>query len=198
MGDDPVTGNPVTAKIGPYGPMVQLGLKDEEEKPKFASLQRGQHLETITLEEALELFKLPRDLGTYEDKKVVVSIGRFGPYVRHDSKFISLKKDDNPYKIELDRAIILIEEKREKDRLKTIKLFDEEPELQVLNGRWGPYISYKKKNFKIPKGTKAEELDLKACMDIIKGAKSDDKKKTKKVAKKAPVKKTAKKTTKKK
>ena len=194
LGDDPETGKPVTVKIGPYGPMAQIGLKDDEDKPKFASLQRGQHLETITLEEALELFKLPRDLGTYEDKKVVVSIGRFGPYVRHDSKFVSLKKDDNPYKIELDRAIELIEEKREKDRNKFIKSFEEDAELQILNGRWGPYITYKKKNYKIPKGIEAKDLSLKECMDIIKG---DKKGKTKKaLAKKTKT--TAKKTTKKK
>ena len=185
LGDDPVTGKPITAKIGPYGPMVQIGSKDDEDKPKFASLQRGQHLETITLEEALELFKLPRDLGQYEDKKVVVSIGRFGPYVRHDSKFISLKKEDNPYKIELERAIELIEEKREKDRLKTIKIFEEDKDLQILNGRWGPYIVYKKKNYRIPKGTKAESLTLKQCMEIVKSnGKSEKGKKTKKTSSK--------------
>lgn len=183
LGEDPKTGKPVTAKIGPYGPMVQIGSKDDEEKPRFASLQRGQLLETITLEEALELFKLPRELGKFENKKVVVSIGRFGPYVRHDSKFISLKKEDNPYKIKLNRAIELIEEKREKDRQKTIKVFDEEPELQILNGRWGPYISYKKKNFRIPKGTDADKLSIKQCMDIIEGnTKSEKKTKAKKAS----------------
>jgi DNA topoisomerase-1 len=185
LGDDPATGKPITAKIGPYGPMVQIGSKDDEDKPKFASLQRGQHLETITLEEALELFKLPRDLGQYEEKKVVVSIGRFGPYVRHDSKFISLKKEDNPYKIELDRTIELIEEKREKDRLKTIKIFEEDKDLQILNGRWGPYVIYKKKNYRIPKGTKAESLTLKQCMEIVKSnGKSEKGKKTKKTSSK--------------
>ena len=181
LGEDPKTGKPVTAKIGPYGPMVQIGSKDDEEKPRFASLQRGQHLETITLEDALELFKLPRELGKYEDKKVVVSIGRFGPYIRHDAKFVSLKKEDSPYKIELDRAIELIEEKREKDKEKTIKVFEEEPDLQILNGRWGPYISYKKKNYRIPKGTKAEELTFKQCMEIVQVDKKSEKgKKTKK------------------
>ncbi len=185
LGDDPATGKPITAKIGPYGPMVQIGSKDDEEKPRFASLQRGQHLETITLEEALELFKLPRDLGQYEDKKVVVSIGRFGPYVRHDSNFISLKKEDNPYKIELDRAIELIEEKREKDRLRTIKIFEEDKDLQILNGRWGPYIVCKKKNYRIPKGTEAESLTLKQCMEIVKNnGKSEKGKKTKKISSK--------------
>ncbi|MCD4833872.1 MAG: type I DNA topoisomerase [Bacteroidales bacterium] len=185
LGDDPATGKPITAKIGPYGPMVQIGSKDDEDKPRFASLQREQHLETITLEEALELFKLPRDLGQYEDKKVVVSIGRFGPYVRHDSKFISLKKEDNPYKIELDRAIELIEEKREKDRSRTIKIFEEDKDLQILNGRWGPYIVCKKKNYRIPKGTEAESLTLKQCMEIVESnGKSEKGKKTKKTSSK--------------
>ncbi|HAF27976.1 MAG TPA: type I DNA topoisomerase [Bacteroidales bacterium] len=169
LGDDPVSGKPITAKIGPYGPMVQIGSKDDEDKPKFASLQRGQHLELITLEEALELFKLPRDIGEFEGKKVVVSIGRFGPYIRHDSNFISLKKEDDPYKIELNRAIELIEEKREKDLSKTVKIFDEDPEMQILNGRWGQYISYKKKNYRIPKGVKPESLTLKQCIEIIQG-----------------------------
>lgn len=185
LGNDPATGKPVTAKIGPYGPMVQIGSKDDEEKPRFASLQRGQHLETITLEEALELFKLPRDLGQYEDKNVVVSIGRFGPYVRHDSNFISLKKEDNPYKIELERAIELIEEKREKDRSRTIKIFEEDKDLQILNGRWGPYIVCKKKNYRIPKGTEAESLTLKQCLEIVESnGKSEKGKKTKKTSSK--------------
>lgn len=169
LGDDPKTGKPVSVKIGRYGPLAQLGETTEEgEKPQFASLRSGQHLETITLEEALDLFKLPRDLGEYEDKKVSVAIGRFGPYVRHDNKFVSLEKNvDDPYTVELDRAIELIEAKREKDRKALIKTFNEEPELQILNGRWGPYIKYKKKNFKIAKGTEAEKLTLEDCMKII-------------------------------
>ncbi len=169
LGDDPKTGKPVSVKIGRYGPLAQLGETTEEgEKPQFASLRSGQHLETITLEEALDLFKLPRELGEYEDKKVSVAIGRFGPYVRHDNKFVSLEKNvDDPYTVELDRAIELIEAKREKDRKALIKTFDEEPELQILNGRWGPYIKYKKKNFKIAKGTEAEKLTLEDCMKII-------------------------------
>ena len=123
LGDDPKTGKPVSVKIGRYGPLAQLGETTEEgEKPQFASLRSGQHLETITLEEALDLFKLPRDLGEYEDKKVSVAIGRFGPYVRHDNKFVSLEKNvDDPYTVELDRAIELIEAKREKDRKALIK-----------------------------------------------------------------------------
>ncbi len=169
LGDDPKTGKPISVKIGRYGPLAQLGETTEEgEKPQFASLRSGQHLETITLEEALDLFKLPRDLGEYEDKKVSVAIGRFGPYIRHDNKFVSLEKGvDDPYTIKLDRAIELIEAKREKDRKALIKTFDEEPELRILNGRWGPYISYKKKNYKIAKGTEAEKLSLEDCMKII-------------------------------
>ena len=173
LGEDPKTGKPVSVKIGRYGPFAQIGeVSDEEgaEKPTFASLRGGLNLETITLEEALELFKLPRDLGEYEDKKVVVAIGRFGPYVRHDSKFVSLSKEYDPFTVELETAIELIEAKREKDRKAIISVFEEEPELRVLNGRWGPYISYKKKNYKIPKTTKAEELKLDDCLKIIKEA----------------------------
>ncbi|MCW3806769.1 type I DNA topoisomerase [Plebeiibacterium marinum] len=182
LGEDPKTGKPVSVKIGRYGPMAQLGESSEDnevEKPKFASLQKGQHLETITLEEALRLFDLPRDLGLYEDKKVVVGIGRFGPYVRHDGKFVSLKKGvDDPLSIELDRAIVLIEEKRKADREKFIKSFDEDPELQILNGRWGPYIAYQKKNYKIPKDTDPKELSFEDCQKLIKeGGKKTTKKK---------------------
>ena len=170
LGDDPVSGKPVYVKIGRYGALAQLGETTEDgEKPQFASLRTGQILETITLEEALELFKLPRDLGEYEDKKVTVAIGRFGPYVRHDSKFVSLEKDvDDPYTVVLERAIELIEAKREKDRKALIKTFDEDPDLRLLNGRWGPYISYKKKNYKLPKDTEAEKLSLDDCLKIIK------------------------------
>ncbi len=173
LGDDPKTGKPVSVKIGRYGPMAQLGESSEDnevEKPKFASLQKGQHIETITLEEALKLFDLPRDLGLYENKKVVVGIGRFGPYVRHDSKFVSLKKGiDDPLSIELDRAIELIEEKRKADKEKFIKSFDEDPDLQILNGRWGPYLSYKKKNYKIPKDTDPKKLSFEDCQKMISG-----------------------------
>jgi DNA topoisomerase-1 len=131
-------------------------------------LRQGQHLETITIEEALELFKLPRNLGEFEGKTVTVAIGRFGPYVRHDSKFISLEKDvDDPYSIELDRAIILIEAKREKDLNAVIKVFQQDHEVRLLNGRWGPYISFKKNNYKIPKNTDAAALTFEECMELI-------------------------------
>jgi len=173
LGKDPKTGKPVSVKIGRYGPFAQIGeVSDDEneEKPTFASLRGGLNLETITLDEALELFKLPRDLGEYENKKVVVAIGRFGPYVRHDSKFVSLGKEYDPFIVGLETAIELIEEKREKDRKAIISTFEEEPDLRVLNGRWGPYISYQKKNYKIPKTTKAEELSLEDCLKLIKNA----------------------------
>ncbi|MFA8435955.1 MAG: type I DNA topoisomerase [Marinifilaceae bacterium] len=199
LGEDPKTGKVVLVRIGRYGPMAQLGdSNNEEEPPKFASLRTGQHLETITLEDALELFKLPRDLGTYEEKKVVVAIGRFGPYVRHDGKFASLKKDiDDPLTIELDRAIELIEEKREKDRQKHIKSFDEDPDLQILNGRWGPYISYQKENYRLPKDQDPKALSFDDCMEIVKKGPQKKKAASKKTTtkktttKKATTKKTA-------
>jgi DNA topoisomerase I len=171
LGIDPATGKQVSVKIGRYGPLVQLGETgdiDEDEKPKFASLQSGMHIETISIEQALDLFKLPREVGQYEDKAITVAVGRFGPYVRHDSKFVSLQKTDDPFSISLDRAIELIEAKRDKDRNALIQTFSEDAELKLLNGRWGPYIAYKKKNFKLPKGTVAEELSFEDCMKIIK------------------------------
>ena len=181
LGTDPKTNRQVAAKIGPYGPMVQLGTKEEEEKPKFASLQKGQHLETITLEEALKLFDLPREVGEYEGKKVTVGIGRFGPYVKHDGKYASLKKGiDDPFKIKLDRAIELIEEKRERERKKQVKTFSKDKDLQILKGRYGPYISYKKSNYRIPKGKEAEKLTLNDCYEIIKEKDQKDAEKGKK------------------
>lgn len=169
LGIDPVSGKEISVKIGRFGPLAQLGeVTEGGEKPQFASLRAGQHLETITLEDALELFKLPRNLGEYEGKTVTVAIGRFGPYVRHDSKFISLEKNvDDPYSIVLERAVELIEAKREKDLNAVITIFDENPEVKVLNGRWGAYISYKKNNYKIPKNTDAAKLTLEDCMTLI-------------------------------
>lgn len=181
LGNDPQTGKPVFVKIGRYGPMAQIGENSDEEKPKFASLQSGQHLETITLEEALKLFILPRDIGEFEDKKVVTAIGRFGPYVRHDSKFYALKKGiDDPYTIEIERAIELINEKREADKNKIINTFETpEGQIQVLNGRYGPYIAQNKKNYKIPKSKDAKSLTLEECKELIEKA-PEKKTKTKK------------------
>lgn len=169
LGEDPQTGKPVFVKIGRYGPMAQIGENSDEEKPKFAALQSGQHLETITLEEALKLFELPRDVGEFENKKVVAAIGRFGPYVRHDSKFYALKKGiDDPYAIEIERAIELINEKREAEKNKIINTF-ETPEglIEILNGRYGPYIAQNKKNYKIPKSKDAKSLTLEECKELI-------------------------------
>ena len=147
LGSDPQSGENVIVRIGRFGPMAQIG---EGENVRYAGLRKGQLMETITLEEALELFKFPRKLGMYEDKEVSVGIGRFGPYIKHNNSFVSLKKgEDDPGTITLETAITRIEEKRESDRNKLIKAFDNG--IQILNGRFGPYISYEKKNFKIPK-----------------------------------------------
>ncbi len=188
LGTDPKTGKQVSVKIGRFGPLAQLGesTSDENtEKPQFASLLTGQHLETITLEEALELFKLPRDLGEFENKNVIVNIGRFGPYIKHDNKFVSLGKNDDPLTVELNRAVELIESKRDKDKKAIIKIFDEEPDLKILDGRYGPYISYKRKNYRIPKKMNAAELSLEDCKKLIEESASPKTKKTSGKRKKA-------------
>ncbi|NQY11971.1 MAG: type I DNA topoisomerase [Flavobacteriales bacterium] len=179
LGVDPKSGRKVITRIGRYGPMVQIGNQDEEEKPKFAKLQEGQHIASITFDEAMDLFKLPRDLGAYEEKDMVVAIGRFGPYVRHNSLFFSIPKDEDPYTIEGDRCIEIIEAKRKADREKLISSFDEEPDLQVLNGRWGSFIKKGKLNYKIPKDKEAADLTLEECLDIIKNAPPPKKKRKK-------------------
>ncbi len=175
LGDDPESGKPISVKIGRFGPIAQIGEATDEEKPRFASLLKGQSLETITFEEALDLFRLPRSLGNFEEEDMVIGVGRYGPYVRHKSKFYSLAKTDDPYTVLADRAIEIIKEKRTQEENRNIKQFDEEPGLLVLNGRYGPYISFKKKNFRIPKGTDPKELSLEDCREII--AKTDKKKK---------------------
>ena len=172
LGIDPKSGNPVFVKIGRYGPIAQIGLAhpDDKEapKPQFASLMKDQSIETITLEEALKLFELPRTVGEYEGKEMVAAVGRFGPFIRHDGKFVSIPKDLNPRTITAEEAIELINAKRQKDEQRFIKKFDEEPELEVLNGRFGPYIVYKKSNYKIPKTvTHPETLTLEECKEII-------------------------------
>jgi len=177
LGDDPATGLPVYVRMARFGAVAQIGETSGEKKPKYARLRKGQHLESITLDEALNLFKLPRLLGKYEDKDVSASVGRFGPYVVHDSKFYSLPKDNNdPYTIDLNSAIEIIEIKREKDKNRVIRKFEEDSELAVLNGRWGPYISYKKMNYKIPRGVNAGELDYTECKKIIESAPAAKKK----------------------
>ncbi len=151
LGTDPSTGEPVTVKIGRYGPLVQIGTTDEEKKPRFASLLKEQSVESITLEQALKLFEFPRHLGQFEGKEVSIAIGRFGPYVRHDNKFVSIPKDEHPAAITLEQAIELIEAKRSEAASKIIKIFDEDPDMQILNGRYGVYIAYKGNNFRMPK-----------------------------------------------
>lgn len=185
LGVDPKLGRQVSVKIGRYGPFAQIGMPDEEEKPTFASLLKTQSIETITLEEALKLFELPRSLGEFRDKEVVIGVGRFGPYVRHNSKFVSIPKDIDPLEITLDESIELIEDKEKKDKEKLIKSFEEDPSLQVLNGRYGPYIKFGKLNYKIPKKQNPEELSLDDCRQIIAEADKDQKgdKSTKKTAK---------------
>ena len=178
LGTDPKTGRQVSVRIGRFGPVVQIGTAEEEEKPTFASLRKDQLMETITLEDAFELFKLPRTIGDFENKTVVAAVGRFGPYIRHDSKFVSIPKDKDPLDITLDEAIELIEKKREQDRNKYIKTFEQDAEVQILNGRYGPYIAYKKKNYKIPKTQKPEELTFEATMEIIKETDEGPAKKT--------------------
>jgi DNA topoisomerase-1 len=176
LGEDPQSGKPISVKIGRFGPIAQIGEASDEEKPKFASLLKGQSLETITLEEALELFRLPRTLGQFEDEELVIGVGKYGPYVRHKSKFYSLAKTDDPFTIETERAIEIIIEKRAQEENRNIKQFDEEPGLLVLNGRYGPYISFNKKNYRIPKSRKPEELTLEECREIIEKAGSRKKK----------------------
>lgn len=182
IGVHPVNGKNITARLGRFGPLVQIGEADDEEK-QFASMKKGQFIENITMEEALELFKLPRDIGMFEDKKMVAAVGRFGPYVRHDAAFYSLGKEQDPLSITEAEAIELIQNKREADAKKHIKSFEENPEIQILNGRWGPYIKLGKDNFKIPKGKEAESLTYAETLVIIE-AQPDIAKKKGKFAKK--------------
>ena len=170
LGDDPATGKPVTVRMGRYGPFVQIGARDDGEDPKFASLLPDQRMDTISLEQALELFHLPRELGVSEEgEKISVNIGRFGPYVRFDDKFASLKKEDDPYTIDLPRALELVREKKAADAAKYIKVFENEG-ISILNGRYGPYITDGKKNARIPKDREAQDLTLQECRDLIAAA----------------------------
>ncbi|MBT3571674.1 MAG: DNA topoisomerase I, partial [Flavobacteriales bacterium] len=176
LGVDPASGNKIFARIGPFGPMVQLGEKQEDEeapKPKFASLLKGQTIQTITMGEALDLFKLPRSVGEWEGKEVVASVGRFGPYLRYDGKFTSIKKDDeeDPLTIDLERSIELIKIKIQADKDRLISNFEGDPLIQVLNGRYGPFIQVspvkvKKINVKIPKGTEPKDLTREDCISL--------------------------------
>ncbi|MDR3267361.1 MAG: type I DNA topoisomerase [Tannerella sp.] len=173
LGKDPKSGKPVFVKIGRYGPIAQIGVanpedkKDKKDKPQFASLLKGQSIETITLDETLKLFELPRTVGQYEDEAIIAGIGRFGPYIRHDGKFISIPKELSPATITEKESIELINGKREKEQEKYIKKFEKEPDLEILKGRYGPYIAYKGKNYKIPGSFDPAKLTLEECMTII-------------------------------
>ena len=182
LGDDPASGHPVSVKIGRFGPMVQIGSGEGDDKPRFARLSPDQSIATITLEEALELCKLPRELGEFEDLPVKVGAGRFGPYVQHGKKYVSIPKDEDPLTITSERAVELILAKREADAKSHLLSFAEEPELEVLAGRFGPYIKYKGKNYKIPKerAEHAAELTLEECRALIEaGSKTSAKTTTK-------------------
>lgn len=174
LGKDPKTGNTVSVRVGRYGPVAQIGEPEEVEKPQYANLRKKQYIETIALEEALDLFKLPRTVGEFEGEDIIAAIGRFGPYVKHKGLFASLGKNYDPMNINLDEAINLIKEKREAESKKLIKEFKEDSEIRVLNGRYGPYINKGKKNYRIPKKTDPEKITFEEALEIIK--KKDEKK----------------------
>lgn len=179
LGIDPKSGKPVFVKIGRFGPVVQIGSADDEDKPRFSQLPTGKSMETITLEEALELFKLPRTLGQFEGSDVVIGAGRFGPYVLHDKKYTSIPKGDDPLTITLDAAINLIQKKRLQEAQRHLKTFEEDAKMEVMNGRYGPYVAYDGKNYRMPKALydKASELTYEQCLDIVKNAPEPKRKK---------------------
>ena len=170
IGVDPASGKKVYAKLGKFGPYVQIGENDDDSKPRYASLRTGQFIESIKIEEALELFKLPREIGEFEGEMMIAAIGKFGPYIRHNGKFYSIGKDQDPLSISEEEAVELIHAKRKADAEKFIKVFEENPEVQVLKGRYGPYIKVGKKNVKIPKGKEPEDLTLEECLELAEKA----------------------------
>ncbi|WP_348672426.1 topoisomerase C-terminal repeat-containing protein, partial [uncultured Abyssibacter sp.] len=170
LGTDPKSGKPVIVRIGRYGPFAQIGSKDDEDKPKFASLRPGQRLDKITLDEALALFQLPRDMGeTPAGEEMQVNVGRFGPYVRYGKKFASLGKEDDPYTVTRERCLELVAAKKKLDAEREIHVWEDEG-IKVLNGRYGPYITDGKKNAKIPKDTDPKSLTLEQCQELIAAA----------------------------
>ncbi len=175
LGNDPASGKPVSVKIGRFGPIVQIGSATDEEKPRFAQMKPGQTLETITLEEALGLFSLPRTLGEYDGNAVTIGAGRFGPYIKYGSAYVTLPKTHDPLTVSLEEAVELIEAKRKAEAERVIKTFDEKPELQVLNGRFGPYIAFDGSNYKLPKSVTPSELTLEECLDIVNKQKENTK-----------------------
>lgn len=167
LGNDPVSGKPVIARVGKYGPLVQIGGNEEGAQPRFASLKKDQHIENITLEEALELFQFPRSVGQWDNLPIVASIGRFGPYLKYQNQFYALPQRQDPLTVTEEQAIAIIQAKRKADAEKVIKAFPEDPTLQVLNGRWGPYLKAGKQNIKLPKGIDPKQLDLAACQKLV-------------------------------
>ena len=179
LGTDPVSGKPVSVKIGRFGPVVQIGSAGDKEKPRFAQLQKGQSIQTITLDEAMQLFQLPRTLGTYNGSDVVVGIGKYGPYILNNHQYVTIPNNLDPMHISIDDATKLIDEKMQTEAQKHIKTFDEEPELEVRNGRFGPYLFYKGVNYKLPKNiAEPQSLTISQCMEIIKAQEGKKKKKT--------------------
>ena len=168
LGTEPKSGKQVSVKIGRFGPVAQIGTADDEEKPRFAQLKKEMSIETVTLEEVLDLFKLPRTVGVFEDKIITIGAGRFGPYIHYDKLYVSLPKEEDPLTITLETAIELIKAKEQAEAQKHLKKFDEEPELEILNGRYGPYIAYKGNNYRIPKDIVPQDLSLQACLDLVK------------------------------
>jgi DNA topoisomerase-1 len=178
LGKDPVTGKQVSVRMARYGPVAVLSTPDDEnDTPHYAALRKNQKLENISFEEALHLFELPRVVGEYEDREVTAAIGRFGPYVKHDNKFYSIKNQSDPHDIDIDEAIDVIEAKRKADIEKTIKIFNENSDVQILNGRWGPYIKAEKLNVRIPKDRDPTSLTLEECLQLIEEAKSKPRRK---------------------
>ena len=179
LGTDPVSGKPVSVKIGRFGPVVQIGSAGDKEKPRFAQLQKGQSIQTITLDEAMQLFQLPRTLGTYNGSDVVVGIGKYGPFILNNHQYVTIPNNLDPMHISIDDATKLIDEKMQTEAQKHIKTFDEEPELEVRNGRFGPYLFYKGVNYKLPKNiAEPQSLTISQCMEIIKAQEGKKKKKT--------------------
>jgi DNA topoisomerase I len=178
LGVDKKSGKNMYVKLGRFGPVVQIGETESEEKPRFAGLSKGLSLDTITLEQAQELFNFPRSIGTYEDMEMIVAVGRFGPYIKHNNQYYSLTKQDDPALIDQDRAVQIIELKRKLDKEKIIKTFPQNGDVIVLNGRFGPYIAILKSNYKIPKGTDPASLNLEDCLRIAEGQEKSRKKKT--------------------
>ena len=166
LGNDPKTGLPIIARLGRFGPVVQLGNSESETKPKFASIHGDLSLNSITLEQALDLFKLPKILGKFENEDLQVAVGKFGPYVKHKGKFFSIGNNIDPLEIKINDAISIIEEKRKNDTNRIIQEFSENNDLKILNGKYGPYISYKRKNYKIPKDKDPKKLTLEEALAI--------------------------------